>query len=79
MQTLTQNELKDNVLKVLELVENGEEILIRKGDNKKNIAVLIPYLQYKQKKERRLGILKGKASYKIRDDFKITDEEFLSL
>ena len=50
MQTLTQNELKDNVLKILELVENGEEILIRKGNNKKNIAVLIPYPQYKQKK-----------------------------
>ncbi len=79
MQTLTQNELKDNVLKVLELVENGEEILIRKGNNKKNIAVLIPYPQYKQKKERHLGILKGKASYKIKDDFKITDEELLSL
>lgn len=27
--------------------------------------------------KRPIGILKGKASYKIRDDFKITDEELL--
>ncbi len=29
-------------------------------------------------KKRPLGILKGKASYKIKGDFKITDDEFLS-
>ena len=32
----------------------------------------------KKSKERPLGILKGKASYKIIGDFKITDDEFLS-
>ena len=32
-----------------------------------------------EKQERPLGILKGKASYKIKDDFKITDEELLTL
>ncbi len=31
-----------------------------------------------KKKKRPLGILKGKASYKIKGDFKITDDEFLS-
>ena len=29
--------------------------------------------------ERKLGILESKASFVIKDDFKITDEEFLSL
>ncbi len=30
-----------------------------------------------EKKARTLGILKGKADYTIKDDFKLTDEEFL--
>ncbi|MCP5107310.1 MAG: DUF2281 domain-containing protein [bacterium] len=30
-------------------------------------------------RERKLGILESKASFVIKDDFKITDEEFLSL
>lgn len=30
-----------------------------------------------EKKSRTLGILKGKADYTIKDDFKLTDEEFL--
>lgn len=79
MQTLTHNELRDNIVKVLEMVESGEEILIRNEKSKKSIAVLIPYLKYKHKKERQLGILKGKASYKIKEDFKITDDELLTL
>jgi hypothetical protein len=29
--------------------------------------------------ERKLGILESKAFFKIRGDFKLTDEEFLSL
>ena len=28
-------------------------------------------------KPRRLGLLEGKASFRIRDDFKMSDEEFL--
>jgi len=32
----------------------------------------------KNKQERPIGILKGKATYKIKDDFKITDEELLN-
>ncbi len=30
-----------------------------------------------EKKPRPLGILKGKADYTVKDDFKMTDEEFL--
>jgi hypothetical protein len=31
MKALTQNEVKDNIFKILEMVKNGEDILI-KGD-----------------------------------------------
>jgi hypothetical protein len=41
------------------------------------VAVLVPYDQYRNKKKRKLGILRGKGSVIFKDDFKMTDEEFL--
>ena len=43
------------------------------------MAVIISYQKYKKKNYRPLGILKGKAKYKFKEDFKITDEELLTL
>ncbi len=79
MKALTQNEVTKNILKVLEMVRSGEEIIIKNEENQENVAVIISYEKYKSKQERPLGILKGKATYKIKDDFKITDEELLIL
>ncbi len=79
MKALTQNEVTKNILKVLEIVRSGEEIIIKNGENQENVAVIISYEKYKSKQERPLGILKGKATYKIKDDFKIADEELLIL
>ncbi|MGJ4744781.1 hypothetical protein ACQV5M_00340 [Leptospira sp. SA-E8] len=39
----------------------------------------IPTNKVGKPKKRILGILKGKASFKISDDFKMTEEEFLNL
>ncbi|PKA14796.1 hypothetical protein [Leptospira haakeii] len=39
----------------------------------------IPANKVGKPKKRILGILKGKASFKILDDFKMTEEEFLNL
>ncbi|TGM10597.1 hypothetical protein EHQ81_18970 [Leptospira selangorensis] len=39
----------------------------------------IPTNKVGKPKKRILGILKGKASFKISDDFKMTVEEFLNL
>ena len=77
MKALTQNEVIKNILKILEMVKNGEEIIIKNEENQENMAVIISYEKYKR--ERPLGILKGKATYKIKDDFKITDKELLTL
>lgn len=71
-----QNEIKTNIFEIMNMVENGEDILIKSDKNNKKIAVIISYQKYKKKK-RPLGILKGKAKYKISDDFAITDEELL--
>ena len=40
--------------------------------------MLVPYDQYVKTTQRQLGVLQDKASYHMHDDFKITDEEFLS-
>jgi len=79
MEALTQNEVINNILKILEMVKSGEDIIIKNEENQENVAVIISYEKYKNNQERPLGILKGKATYKIRDDFKITDEELLTL
>jgi antitoxin (DNA-binding transcriptional repressor) of toxin-antitoxin stability system len=85
MKALTYNEVIDNILKILEMVQSGEEIVIKNIKTQENVAVIIPYKKYqkknnlKKKQERQLGILKGKASFKVRENFKITDEELLTL
>jgi prevent-host-death family protein len=80
MKTFTYNKIKNNFAKILEMVKNGEDIIIiSTDDNEEKVAVIISYNKYKKRKTRPLGILKGKASYKIKDNFKMTDEEVLSL
>jgi len=79
MKALTQNEVKNNIFKILEMVKNGEDILIKGNHSKENFAVIIPYKKYKVKEYRQLGILKGIASFKLKDNFKITEEELLRI
>ena len=79
MKAVTHNEVKKNFLHILEMVQRGEEIMIRNEQNQKNIAVIIPYDTYQKRRERPLGILKGKATYTIKNDFTITDEELVTL
>ena len=56
-------------------VRVNQRIVSKKVKNQTIIGSIA--LETKTKK-RPLGILKGKASYKIKGDFKITDDEFLS-
>ncbi|MCP4578520.1 MAG: type II toxin-antitoxin system prevent-host-death family antitoxin [Deltaproteobacteria bacterium] len=78
METLKVGELKTNFSDVLKKVKAGHEIIISFGKKDEKIAVLVPYETYRRRAPRRLGILKGKAEAKIKDNFQITDEEFLS-
>jgi hypothetical protein len=79
MKSLTQNEIKNNIVEILNMVQKGEDILIRNDKNKKSMAVIISYQKYKKNKDRPLGILKGKAKYKLETDYNVTDEELLIL
>ncbi len=48
------------------------------GKQRTKLAVLVPYDQYVSVIERKLSVLQDKACYHIHDDFKITDEDFLT-
>lgn len=76
MYQLTVGQFKSKFSQVLEKVLKGESIGITYGKSKKKVATLTPYKKDKSKKIK-LGLLEGKASFKIHPDFKMTDEEFL--
>ena len=77
MTTLTYTQIKNNLAKILEMVKNGEEIIVSKNKTKDKIAIILPYEKYKKNKERPLGILKGKATFELKNDFKMTEQELL--
>lgn len=79
MRTMTVSEFKAHFSEVLDLVQGGEDVIISYGKKKEKIAVLVPFANYPGKPRRILGLLAGKATFSIADDFKITDDELLTL
>jgi len=77
MQQLTVGDFKAKFSEVLTRVLHGESIAVTYGKNKKKVAAIIPYKKVIKTKTIKLGLLEGKASFKIHKDFKMTDEEFL--
>lgn len=80
MKSLSVGEFKNRFSDLLEKVQEGETIEIVYGKKKKPVARLVPIKGSKSKmKKRKLGILEGKVKYVFADDFKMTEEEFISL
>ena len=79
MDTIPIGELKANFSAILGRVKKGEKIIISFGKKKEKVAVLMPYVHLPSEKGRKLGLLKGKSGYAIREDFQIRDEELLAL
>lgn len=77
MNQLTVGQFKANFSEVLQKVQQGATFGVTYGKNKKKVAALVPYNKYVMTTKLKLGMLQGKASFKINDDFKMTDEEFL--
>ncbi len=75
---LTVGQFKAKFSEVLSRVLQGESIGITYGKNRKKVAAIIPYEKSVKQNRIKLGSLKGKASFKIHGDFKMTDEEFLN-
>jgi len=78
MKTITVGEFKSNLAQIIEQILKGEEFVVSYGRKKKKIFKVVPYQEEKPKK-RKLGLLEGKVTIKIHDDWEMSDEEFLNL
>jgi len=78
MRTIQVGDLKTHFSEVLKEVKKGEEIIISFGRKKEKIAIIVPYDDYQKRKTRKLGLLEGKASFKIQSNFEMSEEELLS-
>ncbi len=78
MKMLAVGEFKSHFSEVLDEVRRGEEFVVCYGRKKEKVAVVIPYGKY-AKKPVVLGVREGVATYRIKDDFEMTDEELLGL
>jgi len=79
MKTSTVGNLKTHFSEVLDDVKNGEEYTIEFGKRRDKIAVIIPYKEYKKKNKIKLGLLDKKGKITLKDDFKISENDFLTL
>lgn len=77
MYQLTVGQFKSKFSEVLGKVLQGESVGVTYGKNKKKVAALVPYKKYARLIKFKLGLLEGKASFKIHSDFKMVDEELL--
>ena len=77
MKKMTVGEFKTHFSEVLKKVAEGERIAITYGKKKEIKALIIPSNANSPK--RKFGLLKGKASFRLVKDFKMTEEEFLEL
>ena len=77
MKALTVAELKTHFSDVLIQVKNGESVKVLFGKSKKPIAMIVPIENMTG--SRKIGILDGKAVFKIKGTGKISEEEFLGI
>jgi len=79
MKILTVGEFKSKFSEVIDDVLKGNEVGVTYGKKKEKVGVMVPYNIYNKKKKKiKLGILEGKATFKIKKGFKMTEEEFLA-
>jgi hypothetical protein len=76
MQTMTVGYFKAHISQALDLIKQGEDVVITHGKKKHEFAVLLPYHTDASKSHRILGLLAGKATFKLFAQFK-TDDSIL--
>jgi antitoxin (DNA-binding transcriptional repressor) of toxin-antitoxin stability system len=77
MKALTVAEVKNRFSEILIQVKNGENVKILYGKAKKPVAMIVPIPDMNIPRE--IGILDGKATFRIKGNGKISEEEFLGL
>ena len=78
MKSIAVGEFKALFSSVIKELQEGHPITITYGKKRTKLAVLVPYDQYVKTAKRQIGVLQGKASFTMHDDFKLTDEAFLT-
>jgi len=78
MKSVAVGEFKAQFSSLIKELQEGHPITITYGKKRTKLAVLVPYDQFVKSAERQIGVLQGKASYVMHDDFTITDEAFLT-
>jgi prevent-host-death family protein len=78
MKTMQVGELKTKFSEVIEQVRNGEKIVISYGKRKENVAVIVPFGEFKKTNAIKLGLLSGKAEYKFKKGYEMTEDELLN-
>ena len=78
MKTLGVGEIKARFSDILEQVKGGEKITVGYGKKRTKVAIIMPYEEHKPRGHRKLGLLQGKARFKICAGFKMSDEELLA-
>lgn len=68
-------EFKTRIVEAFDAVMDGEEVVIADSEMQVNIAVLLPYSDYKHNNSVKLGSLAGVASVRFADDYEMTSEE----
>ncbi len=81
MQTIQVADLKANFSDILKHIqEDKEEYVIQYGRKHKKVAVLIPYDSYTKKAPKiKIGLLDNQVNFEIKEDFELSDNEFLGL
>jgi hypothetical protein len=77
METLLSTQITPNFSKIAVGLQKGKRFGILYGKTKKPVAMLVPFEE--KAKERKIGILDGKAKIEFASDFKMTTEELLEL
>ena len=77
MKALTVAEVKTHFSEVLIRVKQGENIKILYGKAKKPVAMIVPIENINT--PRVIGVLEGKAKFKVNGNSKISEEEFIGL
>lgn len=81
MDSIGVGELKSDFSNILHKIQNsGKKYIIEYGKKHKKIAMIIPYDKRLEEQENRsFGLLQGKGSFVMHDDFSMSDEELLGL
>ena len=81
MQSIQVAKLKSHFSDILKTIKNdGEKFVIEYGKQHEKIAMLVPYDKSLEiEEERTFGQCKNKGSFRIEDDFTMSDEELLGL